>query len=167
MTLTHTHDHTTEEMRGQLTTIESVKRFMFAGSATITFESRKTDGHFTYKIDEVENQSPTQQPRYFIKLLSGQDNESDYTYMGMLVPDGPIVGNYKFTTTRASKVGLEAPSVVALNWVLTALATYEYLPSVLSVWHEGRCGRCGRKLTVPESIANGIGPECMRQMGGL
>ena len=29
----------------------------------------------------------------------------------------------------------------------------------LEVWHEGRCGKCGRKLIVPESIARGIGPE--------
>jgi hypothetical protein len=30
----------------------------------------------------------------------------------------------------------------------------------LEVWHEGRCGRCGRRLTVPESIESGLGPEC-------
>jgi len=30
----------------------------------------------------------------------------------------------------------------------------------LEIWHEGRCGRCNRKLTVPASIALGIGPEC-------
>lgn len=31
------------------------------------------------------------------------------------------------------------------------------------VWHEGRCGRCGRKLTVPESIETGIGPDCAKR----
>lgn len=34
------------------------------------------------------------------------------------------------------------------------------IPPSLEVWHEGRCGRCGRALTVPESIASGIGPVC-------
>lgn len=34
------------------------------------------------------------------------------------------------------------------------------LPSQIEVWHEGRCGACGRRLTVPESIANGLGPVC-------
>jgi hypothetical protein len=33
------------------------------------------------------------------------------------------------------------------------------------VWHEGRCGRCGRKLTVPESIESGFGPECASILG--
>jgi hypothetical protein len=28
------------------------------------------------------------------------------------------------------------------------------------VHHEGKCGRCGRKLTVPESVKSGFGPEC-------
>ncbi len=31
--------------------------------------------------------------------------------------------------------------------------------------HEGRCGRCGRTLTVPESVTEGIGPECRKIMG--
>jgi hypothetical protein len=34
------------------------------------------------------------------------------------------------------------------------------------VHHEGRCGRCGRTLTVPESIESGIGPECAKKMAG-
>ena len=28
--------------------------------------------------------------------------------------------------------------------------------------HSGCCGRCGRKLTVPESIDTGLGPVCAR-----
>jgi hypothetical protein len=31
--------------------------------------------------------------------------------------------------------------------------------------HAGKCGRCGRKLTVPQSIETGIGPECASIMG--
>ena len=31
--------------------------------------------------------------------------------------------------------------------------------------HEGRCGRCGRALTVPESIDTGFGPHCAAEMG--
>lgn len=35
-------------------------------------------------------------------------------------------------------------------------------PSTVSCFAgtEGACGRCGRKLTVPGSIASGIGPTC-------
>jgi hypothetical protein len=36
------------------------------------------------------------------------------------------------------------------------------LPNFIEIWHEGRCGKCGRTLTVPDSIANGLGPECIK-----
>ncbi|MGQ4872128.1 MAG: DUF6011 domain-containing protein, partial [Candidatus Thorarchaeota archaeon] len=32
------------------------------------------------------------------------------------------------------------------------------LPEKVRIWHEGKCGRCGRRLTVPESIESGYGP---------
>ncbi len=38
------------------------------------------------------------------------------------------------------------------------------MPEQLEVWHEGCCGKCGRKLTDAESIARGIGPECYGKM---
>ena len=38
---------------------------------------------------------------------------------------------------------------------------YTYRITKADGWHEGRCGRCGRKLTVPESIEAGYGPECI------
>ena len=28
------------------------------------------------------------------------------------------------------------------------------------VHHEGKCGKCGRPLTVPESVKTGLGPIC-------
>jgi hypothetical protein len=39
------------------------------------------------------------------------------------------------------------------------------LPSGWEFRHEGRCGRCGRTLTVPESIDSGFGPECINLAG--
>jgi hypothetical protein len=40
------------------------------------------------------------------------------------------------------------------------------LPGGYKIHHEGRCGKCGRLLTVPESVETGIGPECAKRMGG-
>jgi hypothetical protein len=34
------------------------------------------------------------------------------------------------------------------------------LPGSVDVLHSGRCGRCGRTLTTPDSIERGLGPEC-------
>jgi hypothetical protein len=42
----------------------------------------------------------------------------------------------------------------------------EVLPNEqLEIWHEGRCARCNRRLTVPASIASGFGPECAGKAG--
>jgi hypothetical protein len=41
------------------------------------------------------------------------------------------------------------------------------MPDGVVIWHEGRCGRCGRRLTVPESIESGYGPECIGKIGGV
>lgn len=33
-------------------------------------------------------------------------------------------------------------------------------PTGLEVWHAGRCAKCRRELTHPDSIARGLGPIC-------
>ena len=97
-------------------------------------------------------------PRYFVSLLSGPDNESDFVYLGM-------VSDNVFRLTRKSRMTSDSLPVRAFTWAFTKLVQ-RTMPPQLEVWHEGRCGRCNRKLTVPESVAAGIGPECAGRMEG-
>jgi hypothetical protein len=141
-------------------TIAEAKAFAFAGNATLTLESLKTGNHFTYKVKQAKNRE-TGEPQlgmYFVNLLSNgnADDESNFTYLGM-VRDG------RFGLTRASKAGLESPSVKAFRFFMALQGP----SNLLIVHHEMRCGRCGRTLTVPSSIRAGIGPECLAIMGGL
>jgi hypothetical protein len=46
------------------------------------------------------------------------------------------------------------------DYVLNKLKTTNYLN--LLKFGEGKCGKCGRALTVPSSILTGIGPECSK-----
>src|SRR5262249_30345516 len=86
----------------------------------------------------------------FVKVLAnGSADSGNFVYLG-IVRDG------RLTLTRASKAGLDAPSLGAFKYFLSVPT----LPAELVVHHWGTCGRCGRTLTVPESIAAGIGPEC-------
>lgn len=48
-------------------------------------------------------------------------------------------------------------------WLLKNLERLEEFPK-LTIYHEGRCCKCGMPLTVPESIDSGIGPECKKTM---
>lgn len=132
-------------------TIADAKDFALAGNAIITLQSLKTGLHFTYRIRQAKDKV-TQEPTpglYFVSLLNGSDNENDYQYLGM-------IRDLSFTLTRASRAGEAAPSVKAFRFFWASTQLHE----ALVVHHEGRCGRCGRTLTVPSSIDRGIGPEC-------
>ena len=57
----------------------------------------------------------------------------------------------------------DADSFVALNWLVGKLAAGK-LPDTVEFYHAGKCGCCGRTLTVPESIVTGLGPVCAGRM---
>ena len=50
----------------------------------------------------------------------------------------------------------DTPSIAAFAVAFRMLAS-GVMPNSLEVIHSGRCGRCARKLTVPESVASGFG----------
>jgi len=135
----------------QLTDPAAIREFVLAGNARITLASRKTGARFTYRVRRPKDgDGPVS---HFVDVLSGPENEADYAYLGHY-RDG------RFSHGRKSKVGADAPSARAWRWFDTVVILHRRVPQELEVWHEGRCGRCGRVLTVPESIARGIGPEC-------
>jgi hypothetical protein len=143
-------------MHGQLTDRDTAVRFMTAGKATVTLVSEKTGTRFTYKISAAESGDT-----FFVGLLNGPDNEANYAYLGRIARGIFWQGR---KVPRAGDIGRDAPSSKAFDWTWRALMRGN-LPSQLQIWHEGQCGRCGRKLTVPESIASGFGPECLGKLG--
>ena len=146
----------------QLTNLEQMRRFVLAGNATFTVVSKKTGTRFTFKAARPD-ESKDRRPVWF-RLLNGPNNESDFVFLGTLwqLEDGEL-GMY-IHNRRPGAVSDGALSVKALRWTIEALKGYtdegKFFAST-EVWHEGRCGRCGRKLTVPESIESGFGPECI------
>lgn len=134
-------------MSARFQTAAAARKFMLGGNAVVTLQSEKTGARFTYKIKAAPDGGVS-----FVKLLTGQDNESDYAYIGLIRGD-------QFARTAKARVTADAPSVKALEWAWKALSA-DRLPETLAVYHEGRCGRCNRLLTVPESIESGFGPEC-------
>jgi hypothetical protein len=145
---------------GLLATWAEVQAFIFAGKATFTLVSLKTGVRFTYKVTK-RKENPADDTVYFANLLRGPDNTSDFAYMGVLRKDPARF----FWTATSGKVGRQAAAYKALVWFVDAMKCgREVLGDTLAVWHEGACGRCGRKLTVPGSIAAGLGPECAGRM---
>lgn len=128
------------------------REFILAGRAFITLRSQRTGDHFTYRVIK-----PERGDCWFVNHLAGPDNETSYIYTGM------IGANREFVLTRKSKITEGSTVFRAFTWMWRHLIAGTIAPE-LEIWHEGKCGRCGRKLTVPESIERGIGPDCAEMM---
>jgi hypothetical protein len=144
-------------MQGMISSPEAALNFMLAGNAIVTLRSQKTGNHYTYKIRSFPNADP-KQLTYKVLLLTGPDNENDYSWLGR------IVNGQFYLTRRSREMGLTemTPSVKAIIWVLINLS-HNQMPAMLEILHEGRCGRCNKVLTVPESVLTGLGPICAAQ----
>lgn len=129
------------------------RAFILAGNARVTLESAASGARFTFKVTAADDGRA-----HFVKVLTGQDNESDYEFLGTIFADG------RFARGRKSRLSADAPSARAFEWAWPRLSAGR-IPTGLNVWHEGRCGRCNRPLTVPASIASGFGPECSDKLG--
>jgi len=132
-----------------------------AGHATITLESRRTGNHFTYQVNRAKNTDGSPANRWFVGVLSGPDNDSDYSYIGLLETK---TGGSLFRQTAKARFKADAPCVKGFVYFWSHVDR-GHLPSDMIVRHNGSCGRCGRTLTVPASIERGLGPECAGKVG--
>lgn len=154
------------------------KEFVLAGKAIFTAHNELTDRRYTFKVnakDPLESKvrelmvekGITKEaaeaeigPTFFVNLLTGPENTSDYTYMGML---DAATGSVRLT--KSSKFREDSQPVVAARWTLRQIWTQATLQPHVTIQHAGRCCRCGRLLTTPDSIEQGIGPECLKKAG--
>ena len=83
----------------------------------------------------------------------------EYTYLGLIK-----AGQNEVFPTKKSVYKKDSGPMAALNFLFKQAARPAFPPNFV-VRHDGRCGRCGRQLTVPSSIDKGIGPECATKMG--
>lgn len=139
------------------------RKFVTAGKAIFTVEvpevykDQHGKPHYTYRIS-LKKAKGNYPDTFFVSVLTGPDNNSNYSYLGILNPQTGAV-----RTTAKSKFQAESFTVRLLNRVLARLWADDVQTienTGFSLHHEGKCGRCGRRLTVPESIETGLGPEC-------
>jgi len=93
-----------------------------------------------------------------VGYLSGPNNEGDYTYFGHITSDGGIIFWRSWTT---SNQGIRINGIIR---ALARLASSKEECGKAYALKSGRCWRCNRLLTVPESIKRGIGPECLTKI---
>jgi len=153
----------------QITDPDAIETYLLAGHARATLVSKDTERRFTYRVDvrriESRRESETEDEYgarkaealrgvRFVKVMTGADNEHDYTYIGHITEDR------RFRLDRRSRLAATAPSVRAWRWFWEVLRGRREALARCEVWHDGRCARCRRLLTVPSSVASGLGPVC-------
>ena len=131
------------------------KNFVKAGKAIFTLENETTGNRFTYKVKKLKNKDI-----WFVSVLNGPDNYHNYNYLGCIF-------DKTFRSTSKSRIGQDALSFKAFKWLNSIINLDKPLPEGVNVYHEGRCGRCGKRLTVPSSILSGYGPECVKKQNIL
>ena len=127
---------------------EDALEFIFAGNSTSTFRNSETENRFTFKVKQKKGSNI-----FFVSVLTSPGN---YTYIGTVI-------SKNFLHSRKSTISKDSQCVRVFEYVLNKLKLKK-LPSVLEIWHEGKCGKCNRKLTVPSSLTTGLGPDCFKKL---
>lgn len=156
------------KMRAQMKDAERMEKFVFAGNSIFTLVSRKTGNRFTFRLRKPKpnKQRPTSRDMYFCSLYV----RNTYLYFGYVIRKEE--GGYVFINAKPNKTKIDTSDnvqlmgVKTLLWFLRQLENKSDMLNAIDFWHEGRCGKCGRPLTVPESIDTGIGPHCVKILGG-
>lgn len=133
---------------------ETALAFMLAGKAVVTLKSEATGEHLTFQLKRWKK--ATDASIHFVSARTG----NDYGKIGM-VRNGT---SYIFGKAEKNDLPFDDKRVRGFRYAFEHLCQ-KRMPPKCEVWHEGQCGRCGRPLSDPDSIARGIGPECIKKMG--
>jgi len=143
-------------MTGKIENVNALK-YILAGKSLFTVKNEQTGNRFTFKVINLQRINKSNPDNlWFVKILTSSDNENGYRFIGTVYKNG----TYHYKHSSKARISQDAPSVKVFMWLLTRLNAGN-LPEIITFYHEGRCGRCGRRLTVPESIISGFGPECI------
>lgn len=130
------------------------REFLTAGRAIFTVSNPKGE-RYTFRVSATKSDGV-----FNGSYLAGQNNETSYRKLGTV-----YAGSLKFLPWNRSHYAFTKPFRV-FEWVVRLLRNKQKPPPGYTVQHAGRCGKCGRLLTVPESIESGLGPECSKKMRG-
>lgn len=122
-------------------TIEPGSETLYDGIYTV----EAPGAHRTFRLRTQREDADFMPGAQLIAFLSGADNDSDYTNFGS-IKDGKLKAWRRFT----GNIALVRDAETLLADPAGALSS-------------ASCFRCGRTLTVPASVHNGLGPECAKK----
>jgi len=140
-------------------TKEQLNAFLWAGKADITVTNTETDNVEEYFINMMFNKSG-----FFVSVRRPGSifGGKGWDYMGIVRNN-----SYVLTPTNKSKILESERSFQVFQWILSVLNSGYIFPSNIVITHNGKCGRCGRRLKDPESIKLGFGPHCTKMVKNM
>lgn len=152
---------------GKLTSLADIRAYILAGDARFTLVSNKSNDRKTFRVRGTRAPGS---PAWYVDLLVGSDNGRDYKYLGFLYYREHKQPQLQGLQFRHNKDVWAVEAFEAFSWLVRQLnhSAEELVGDTLNtqfnrlaeVYHLGTCGKCGRDLTTPESVARGLGPVC-------
>lgn len=128
-----------------------LSNYIFAGKSIFTLVNTKSGVRYTYFVSKAKGDD--ENAPHFVSVLVGAENQQ-FMFVGT------IFGKKMYRHSTKSRVNVNTQSIKGIIYMLTKLSENGGLDDCMEVYHLGRCGRCGRALTEPESVATGLGPIC-------
>lgn len=135
----------------EIVTADDLADYMFGGSAVLTLKS-PSGKHRVYKIYGPRNDD-FPEGTYFI---DAQTSSGNWMYVGMIDPEK---GFRRTTHSRYSR----DHEIFKGALYLYEMSIGKYSDTPMTVFHNGVCSVCGRRLTHPDSLLRGMGPKCRRK----
>jgi hypothetical protein len=139
-------------------------------NGTYTIQNKETGEHRTFSIKTQKDDSRFAPGKRILALLTGCDNNSDYTGFGFVDDEQVHLWRSKQTVaflhySRMIQAAHKAIQAASVDNDGVADAEFDYFDRHYTVKSARRCMRCNRKLTTPESISRGLGEDCASKMG--
>src|SRR5574340_813749 len=72
----------TDAPKSQISNLTAIQKFITAGNAIFTLVSKKTGDRKTFLVEKAPEK--TGSPGFFVRLLIGPENSSNYRYLGFM-----------------------------------------------------------------------------------
>lgn len=134
-----------------------LNQYLMGGRAIVTLESPKGKSH-TYVYSRPRNyQSFPDDVRFVYALHDGVKQ----FYIGMIEMD-------KLRLTAHSRFLPDTEIVKGAFYIENMRHSQDFIQkSLMKIYHQGTCARCGRQLTDDKSREIGFGPKCLKKLKGM
>jgi hypothetical protein len=134
---------------------DEFRSFVFQGKAAFTLENKETGNYVVYRIQSKKRKrnQPEERRLFDVYVRALGDGWRGNRYIGQVDRKTGIL-----KTTYGSDPN--SVGIRTFNWLINKWKRLDQFEDKMNMYHMGICCKCGRDLTVPESIENGIGPQC-------